>query len=460
MSIQNELETHALNSLKAEVDNLDKIRNFPEASAIKVRETLSKNTVNSWKQLRNESGLTSKDFERLKKYFVRESKQREKPNDVRPASQAENKKEDEAEGANQNTWEAIKKRLNLRVNFSRLFDLIMLSSAIIAGIAAWPAARDFLFPSPPPSNVDSESDATGLRVASAATAITAALSCTITGPTNEEYKILLGENLSILFEVQVMDENNTISNLPYLFVKNGLSVIRGEEKIILPAAGPMLANGGTASINGVRVTADYSSPIMILRVSEDSDLFLSGVRNGDFIIRVNGADVSNVDELSEALKDPSGKPIVVTFSRIQEGARLPRPVIGITLAQDTSNTVELVFKDSPAENAGLVAGDVILAVNGRTLSPLELTDSYFAKNFIPGESISLQVQRGSNLINLEIHLANSSEFIPQFDVTVDIAAVSAMTAMQGLWSLDEAAIIQDSLTATISGWADLTWITC
>ncbi|MGL5978501.1 MAG: S41 family peptidase [Erysipelotrichaceae bacterium] len=69
---------------------------------------------------------------------------------------------------------------------------------------------------------------------------------------------------------------------------------------------------------------------------------------------------------------------------------------------DGTFIIEKVFKDSPAEQAGIVAGDNIVTVNGE--STADWTSSKLAEN-VKGEAgtqVSIGIQRGSELLTLDI----------------------------------------------------------
>ncbi len=72
----------------------------------------------------------------------------------------------------------------------------------------------------------------------------------------------------------------------------------------------------------------------------------------------------------------------------------------------TGAVVLQVVPNSPAQKAGLQAGDVITAVDGQSLSSQQpLNDLVQQKK--PGDSLALQVQRGSQKLSLNVTLGTN-----------------------------------------------------
>lgn len=61
--------------------------------------------------------------------------------------------------------------------------------------------------------------------------------------------------------------------------------------------------------------------------------------------------------------------------------------------------VQQVMPDSAAEKAGIVAGDVIVALDGETVADLRSFSSQL-KNHAPGDSVEVTVSRGGEEITL------------------------------------------------------------
>ena len=89
-----------------------------------------------------------------------------------------------------------------------------------------------------------------------------------------------------------------------------------------------------------------------------------------------------------------------------------RPWLGVSLG-DTRDGVSImsVMDDSPAQDAGLQAGDVVLAIDGRSVADAGEFMAAF-REYSPGDSPSLMVRRDGSELTLQPVLAErSSEFV-------------------------------------------------
>ena len=77
--------------------------------------------------------------------------------------------------------------------------------------------------------------------------------------------------------------------------------------------------------------------------------------------------------------------------------------LGVLLAEAERPTIAEVIPDSPAERAGLLPGDVVVAVDGRaTAAASDLVEALAERP--PGRSVILEVQRGDAALQLEVTL--------------------------------------------------------
>jgi len=80
--------------------------------------------------------------------------------------------------------------------------------------------------------------------------------------------------------------------------------------------------------------------------------------------------------------------------------------VGITIAADVEkNEIKIisVTEDGPAEKAGLKAGDIMLAVDGKTYDASRMTEAtMYIKAGDVGSSVSLRVRRGDEVLNIEV----------------------------------------------------------
>jgi hypothetical protein len=126
--------------------------------------------------------------------------------------------------------------------------------------------------------------------------------------------------------------------------------------------------------------------LIVNTVDQQSFFYQAGLRQGDVIVSYGGRAIRTPAELGRwvlyqpgervpvvVLRDGRQETIYVTYRAPQPGAddlSYPRaaaqPYLGIALDQDSHGAViQAVNPGSPAEQAGLQAGDVILSLNGR-----------------------------------------------------------------------------------------------
>lgn len=90
---------------------------------------------------------------------------------------------------------------------------------------------------------------------------------------------------------------------------------------------------------------------------------------------------------------------VYTFT--EEMARLGQLVPGVY--------VESVTASSPAELAGMQAGDVIVKLNGQALTDSDVLVSY-CRSCTPGDTLNLTVYRGGEYLDITIEIGNINSF--------------------------------------------------
>ena len=79
--------------------------------------------------------------------------------------------------------------------------------------------------------------------------------------------------------------------------------------------------------------------------------------------------------------------------------------IGALMAQDQATkeiSIEEVYKDSPAEKAGMKAGDILLTIDGRNVTEMELLDVADLVKGEEGTSVSISVKRDGESIEMEV----------------------------------------------------------
>lgn len=182
-----------------------------------------------------------------------------------------------------------------------------------------------------------------------------------------------------------------------------LEVERGAQRLRLQVEPH--AEGGRQLIG-----IDHSPPAPRLGfVPRDSPAGRAGLRFGDTVARVDGTPVADWYELQHALP-PDGRPLELEVRRPSEGA-LERLVVTVP-ARDgpwsvkalgvryADSEVKLVESGSPADNAGLQPGDLIVGVEGEPLESFQQLAEIVRGG--EGAPLRLALRRGGRRLHVEL----------------------------------------------------------
>lgn len=135
----------------------------------------------------------------------------------------------------------------------------------------------------------------------------------------------------------------------------------------------------------------------------------------------------NVIGINNAIFSPSGGSVGIGFAipaeiaapivaQLRDGQEIERGYLGVNLQpmnddlaaslglqRNRGEIVQVVTEDSPAQRAGLKAGDIIVSVNGREVSS-DQTVSFLVANLAPGESVPVEVLREGRRLTINTTL--------------------------------------------------------
>ncbi len=195
-----------------------------------------------------------------------------------------------------------------------------------------------------------------------------------------------------------------------------LPTITPLDKIIVAFAGPLfsilLALAAAVVVWGVGKPKDFVPSTTVGYVLEDSPGEKAGIQPGDEILAINGEIVNgfagSLESITERIVLSSGNEIVFTVKRpgVEEPLKLTSGfdtpdsrwfqrsgLRQVGLAPAGKALVGEVYKNSPADKAGLGAGDVIVAVDGKKLfSDIQLAQYMEQKDY---KTVSLTVEKPS-----------------------------------------------------------------
>ncbi|WP_298335262.1 Do family serine endopeptidase [uncultured Erythrobacter sp.] len=136
----------------------------------------------------------------------------------------------------------------------------------------------------------------------------------------------------------------------------------------------------------------------------------------------------NVIGINNAIFSPSGGSVGIGFAipseiaapivdQLKQGQEIERGYLGVSLQpvnddladslgidRNRGELVQIVTDDSPAERSGMRAGDIIVEINGSTVTS-DQTVSFLVANIDPGVSIPVTVLREGRRVELEATLA-------------------------------------------------------
>jgi hypothetical protein len=172
-----------------------------------------------------------------------------------------------------------------------------------------------------------------------------------------------------------------------------------------------------------RLGATVDPGVVVAEVLPGTPADDAGLAMGDVILAVNGTDVFSGDELRDLVREiPSGEEITLRVERAglfeDIKVRLEEPAAGAAPMPEGHNrlgvTVEPgvvvaeVLPGTPAADAALMPGDVILSVDGTAIfSGPQLRE--LIHKAPAGAAVALQIERGQDLFEVRVPLEPVSE---------------------------------------------------
>lgn len=167
--------------------------------------------------------------------------------------------------------------------------------------------------------------------------------------------------------------------------------------------------------------------LVVDSIEEDSAWDRIGLADGDRVVSINGNRVRSVQDFNRyyASVQPGQRARIVVYrdgdeetlywtprqsqqAQHSQSQQHGQAFLGVQLDDryDDSAVVKAVYRGSPAERAGLRAGDTIVSLNGQEVgSAHDLTD--IVGDLQPGEEVHLQIARRQN-VNAQVRLGSRS----------------------------------------------------
>ena len=185
-----------------------------------------------------------------------------------------------------------------------------------------------------------------------------------------------------------------------------------------------------------------------------------GLESNDELLKIDGETVRLKSDIDEKVQNSNGEAITLTIKRndeIKDIQIVPTVVetkaIGIYLGaeeEDLSGEIKSIYQNSPAEKAGIIAGDKILSVNGENPEG----DPYKIVELISNSEaneIVLEIQRNNQIIQFNIVPEVQKAY--KMGVTFKIAENTfANNIYYGFWdTIDFSASLLDNLKMMFTG---------
>jgi len=220
--------------------------------------------------------------------------------------------------------------------------------------------------------------------------------------------------------VKMMGEENPIEGgeaLPYDPAK-AFALKALWARFLIVFAGPGM-NFVLAVVIFTLVFATFGRPVwpaVVGRVADGSPAAAAGLKTGDIGVEVDGRPVMYWEDLERTLGESGGRPLAVRVKRgnaEQTVTITPRrktttdPIFGerrevwdIGAGPQLIPQISSVLPDSPAQQAGLQAADVVLAVAGQPVyTPEDLVEAIRTR---PGQPLPITVERDGKVLSLTV----------------------------------------------------------
>ena len=191
-----------------------------------------------------------------------------------------------------------------------------------------------------------------------------------------------------------------------------IKVRRGEQILVLDPK-PEIPKTNIWNRKGLRqiglLPADTP---MVAKVEKGSPAANAGLRPNDLLAEVNGQRIYNPFSLADYAEEHPNEPLVLTVRRGDQQLKVPFTPLGAK--------IQAVFKDSPAEKAGLKPGDRVVAVDGQKFRfPNEVTE-YIQKR--GAEEFVVTVERDGEGKEMKVRAQTPvGESVPRIGVEWDVS---------------------------------------
>lgn len=173
-------------------------------------------------------------------------------------------------------------------------------------------------------------------------------------------------------------------------------------------AGGALANFALAfvlffiiAVTGIPQSVGAS--VGVLKVEPDSVLAQAGLQSGDIIMDVNGAKFADSESFFDTYYKAT-EPLTVTVSRGQQNEKIQLTIPPPTGLEQTQQAFYVqilgIVPDAPGAKAGILPGDVVIALNGQSFDSTNTFRELISEN--AGKDVTMTLRRGDETLDVTL----------------------------------------------------------
>lgn len=221
----------------------------------------------------------------------------------------------------------------------------------------------------------------------------------------------------------MLGEDEADEDAPGTF--NGAPVL---SRILVVAAGPVF-NFILAFLMGmILIGLSGTRPALVDEVDAGSPAEEAGLQAGDKIVKYEGNGIANINEISVDMSidgipkdaihltyERDGKKHKITYT--PETEQYYRLGYTYSAGDDGEAEITQLEKGMPAREAGLIVGDVIVAVDGTEINTAEELQEYNEAHPMDGSEITMTVKRGNHTFDVTVTPVESTVASAGFTLT-------------------------------------------